>query len=206
MVVIGSGRRGEGTIILGSPDQAPDIDAPLPSVVAFGVVQNTRGLCSISVREELAGQIEAEIVDPSDAAEIRRWTYSTWNPVDRCPQCERPVRTVRMLTEAGRDITLAICAQDRRLWVHEGRTGICRPVPVTLFYSELMRRTGVRAPEVALRSDRLFEALAEFQDDALTIAFAAYNRVRAKVDAEDPIRLPLVRRSLWRRLFTSSRT
>lgn len=202
MFVVGTGRRGEGNIILAESGHSPDIESPLPSVLAFGMVVGTSGTGSVTVREEMAGQFEAEFVDLPAANEIRRWTYSTWVPSDACPQCGGAVRTVRMDTEAGRHVTLAICPVDRRLWVHEERTGLCRPIPVTLFHSELMRRTGVRSPEVAFRTDRLFDTLATHPDDIMTAAFAAYNRVRAKVGMDDPIRLPSTRRSIWQRLFT----
>lgn len=202
MSVVGMGRRGEGNIILSEPGHIPDIDSPLPSVVAFGMAEGPGGRGSVTVREEMAGQFEAEIVDLPVAKESRRWTYSLWSPSDPCPQCGGSVRTVRMDTEAARHVTLAICSTDRRLWVHEGRTGICRPVPVTLFHSELMRRSGVRKPDEAFRTDGLFDNLSRYPDDIMTAAFAAYNRVRAKVGTDDPILLPPARRSIWQRLFT----
>lgn len=206
MRVVGAGRRGEGNYILGPAGMNPDVDSPLPSVFAFGVVETARGICSVTVREEFAGQVEFEIVDPPQAGEVRRWSYSSWVPGSSCPQCDRGVREVAMTTETGHRVTLAICAGDRRLWVHEGRTGVCRPVPVTLYYSELMRRTGVRDPKLALQSSRLFDRLPEFDDDALAVAFIAYNRVRSKVRVDDPIRLPRVRPSFLRRLFSFSRS
>jgi hypothetical protein len=110
-----------------------------------------------------------------------------------------------MPTRSGSTVTLAICARDRRIWVHIGRSGMCRPVPVTLFYSELMRRTGTRDPELALRSDRLFGALGSFSDQDLAVAFISYNHVRTKVAYDDPLISPAPRRSLLRRWLSFTR-
>jgi hypothetical protein len=206
MLVVGAGRRGEGNYILGPAGHIPDNESPLPSVVAIGSIETDTGGIPVTVREEERGQIEFEIGSLPSSLELRRWTLSTWTPGDACPQCGNPARNVAMSTESGRRVTLALCAKDRRLWVHEERSGMCRPVPVTLYYSELMRRMGVRDPKMALRSQRLFERLSEFEDEVLTAAFVAYNRIRAKVQADDPLRLPQPRRSFLRRLFTFSRT
>ncbi len=205
MQVIAEGRRGAGHLILGNPGQVADMDSPLPSVVAFGSFEGVDGQGSVTVRDEANGQIEVEIVDTGVVAAARSWTYSTWTPGRPCPQCVGNVREVGISTASGSRVALAICRNDRRLWVYIERTGVCRPVPVTLFYSELMRRTGVRDPKLALRSERLFEALSTFRDDDLAVAFVSYNHVRAKVSDDDPLRPPAPRRSLFQRLFSSSR-
>lgn len=205
MSVVSVGRRGDGNLILAPAGHAPDLESPLPSVIAFGELTGEHGVGSVTVREEVGGQIEVEIVDPGDAPEGRRWTYSSWIPGTVCPQCSAPPREVALPTGSGSTVTLAICPRDRRLWVHIGRNGMCRPVPVTLFYSELMRRTGMRDPAIALRSDRLFDALGSFTDQELAIAFISYNHVRAKVADDDPLMPPAPRRSFLRRWFSFTR-
>jgi hypothetical protein len=202
MQVVAIGRRGDGNLVLAAPKHRADLESPLPSAIAFGelVAKQLRG--SVTVREEFEGQIEVEIVEPGSGAHEHRWTYSEWLPGRPCPQCSAQPRVVGMSTESGSPVSLAICPQDRRLWVHSGRTGICRPVPVTLFYSELMRRTGVRDPRLALRSDRLFEALGTFTEADLAVAFISYNHVRTKIADDDPLRPPVPRRSFFRRWFS----
>lgn len=205
MSVVALGRRGEGNLILASVGHEPDNESPLPSVIAFGEMTGERGRGSVTVREEVAGQIEVEIVDPGDGSGSRRWTYSDWKPGMPCPQCSAPSREVALPTRSGSTVTLAVCAHDRRLWVHIGGNGMCRPVPVTLFYSELMRRTGTRDPGIALRSERLFDALGSFSDQDLAVAFISYNHVRTKVADDDPLIPPAPRRSFFRRWFSNTR-
>jgi hypothetical protein len=203
MHVVAEGRRGEGNLVLCVPGRRADLESPLPSVIAFGGLVAKGGHGSVTVREEFDGQIDVEIVDPGDNEQ--RWTYSEWLPGRACPQCAGQPRVVEMSTQSGSPVSLALCPTDRRLWVHSGRTGMCLPVPVTLFYTELMRRTGVRDPRIALRSDRLFEALRTFTDEDLVVAFISYNHVRAKISDDDPLRPPAPRPSIFRRWFSQFR-
>lgn len=205
MSVVAVGRRGEGNLILAHAGHVPDLESPLPSVVAFGELTGERGRGSVTVREEMSGQIEVEIVDAGDTRGATRWTYSNWKPGLPCPQCSSSPREVAMPTRSGSTVTLAICARDRRIWVHAGRNGMCRPVPVTLFHSELMRRTGTRDPGIALRPDRLFDALGSFSDLDLAVGFVSYNHVRTKVADDDLLIPPAPRRSFFRRWFSFNR-
>lgn len=198
--VIAAGRRGEGHLILGPVGTVPDHDSPLPTVVAFGVMESTHGNGSISVRERMGDQIDIEIVS-SGVPVQRRWSYSEWTPGGPCPQCGANVRNVTMRTASGNSVTLAGCAQDKRLWVHDAASGVCQPIPVTVFNAELMRRSGVRDPKLALQPQRLFDLWDSFPDDVLTVAFISYNAIRSKVRIDDPVQLPVRRRSWFARLF-----
>ncbi len=188
--VIGQGRRGEGEIILGTPGDLPDLDSPLPPVVSFGVAAADDDEISVTVREILDTQMSVEIVGrrndrvPPGARIERRWTYAQWQPGRPCPQCGRPAREVevaRAVTPA-RPVVLAICAADRRLWIYDGPTAVCRPVPVTNYYNELMLLKKIRDPETALVSSKLFERLGEFSSADLATAFVAYNRLKTKIE------------------------
>jgi hypothetical protein len=189
-MVIAQGRRGEGEIILGAPGDRPDLESPLPSVVSFGVAAADDDEVSVTVREILDGQMSVEIVGRrndrvSPGARIeRKWTYASWRPGLACPQCGARAREVGLgrPAAAGQPSVLAICAADRRLWVYDAAAAVCRPVPVTGFYNELMLLKKVRDPGTALVSSRLFERPGDFSDAELASAFAAYNRIRTKID------------------------
>jgi hypothetical protein len=191
--VIGTGRRGEGEIILGTPGDTPDLDAPLPAVVSFGVAEAGGDEVSVTVREIVEGQMSVEVVGrredrvaPGVRVE-RRWTYAEWRPGSPCPQCGRPAREVDVVPPDadGRRIVLALCAADRRIWIHDGVTGMCRPVPVTNYYNELMLHKQVRDPAIALSAAKLFESPGDHSNADLAAAFVAYNRVRTKVGLPD---------------------
>jgi hypothetical protein len=194
--VVGRGRRGEGNYVLAAPSERPDTESPLPQLFALGVVEAREGNVSIILREPLGNQVEFEIVKlqgegvPGRLEEIRRWTYSTWLPLQACPACSGFVREVPMITEAGQKILLAICAQDRRLWVYEEASGVNHPIPVTNFYNELMLQKNVRDPGVALDSKRLFTDLDSFTDAELLRAFVSYNKLRTKVTLQTSILIP----------------
>lgn len=186
--VIGQGRRGEGELLLGPRDARPDLTAPLPPVMAFGVAVAGDDEVSVTVREILDDQMSVEIVgrkhdavDP-DAPVETRWTYSRWQPGAACPQCGGVPRVSVVAGTGGGVVTLALCVADRRIWLHDGRSGVCRPIPVTNFHNGLMLVKKIRDPKVALDTGSLFERLEEYADEDLAAAFAAYNRLHAKVD------------------------
>ena len=205
--VVAQGRRGGGNYIVAPSDESPDNESPLPSVVAYGVVEMEEGELSVALRERLGNQLEFEIAFlgkgefSSLQNERRRWTFSRWLPGNPCPRCHRAAREVMMRSE-DRAVVLAICTVDRRLWVYDGETGMNRPVPVTNFYNELMLHLNVRDPKVALDSLRLFQDLSGFTDGDLTRAFASYNQIRTKVNVNSPITAPPQQRgSLLRRML-----
>lgn len=189
MVVIGTGRRGEGEVILGKASDSPDLSAPLPPVFAYGVIETDAGTISVTLREVLDDQISLEIVInrgddiPATFRELRRWTYSEWNPGDACPQCGGSLREIPMHTSdpVHTRLVLAFCTHDRRMWVHDHEQQVNRLIPVTNFYNELMLQKNIRDPRIALEHKRLFTELSSYTDKELAQAFLTYNRLKTKV-------------------------
>lgn len=184
LVVIGEGRRGPGNLILGSNGMEPETFAPLTPVVAYGVVETTREIFTVTVREFLGGQIDVEIVSshgeeiPDHFEEKRRWTYSSWQPGQPSPATGTAVREVAIDSSS----ILAVSLREKRLWLYDGTSGMNHPIPITNFYNELMLFKGIRDPEIALRSALLFENLHQYTDSELHAAFIAYNRFRKRVE------------------------
>ena len=195
MTVLGEGRRGEGDLVLGLPGDLPDIDSPLSPVVAYGMVETTRGAFTISVRAEAGNQINVEIVSaggrgiPDHYEEKRRWTYSWWSPGEVSPATGAPVREVPI----GDGVTLVLAPAEKRIWIHERSGGIVRLIPITNYYSELMVRRGIRDPRTALVPSLLWKDLKSFSDEDLLRAFVAYNALRQHVTLH--VDSPAVRRS-----------
>jgi len=195
MTIIGEGRRGNGEIILGRPGCEVDFSAPLAPVLAYGAVETNLGTISITIREAMDDQISAEIVShrsdevPPEFEEYRRWTYSIWSPGDACPQCMRGVREISMPAgkETHEHVVLALCANDRRLWVYEESTQVNRLIPTTNFYNELMLHKNIRDPKRALDSKLLFTGLDSFSDGDLTYAFLTYNKLKTKVHIDSGV-------------------
>lgn len=205
--VVAQGRRGEGNYILAQPDQRVDVESPLPHVVAYGVVVAEAGELSVSVRELSGNQLEFEIVgvrgsvDLSNFREMRRWSLSSWLPDTPCPQCRRSVRQVPIVSVTGQRFVLAICAGDRRLWLHDEQSGVNLPIPVSNFYNELMLHKNIRDPKIAFDAKRLFLHLSEFSDADLQRAFQSYNKIRTKVALEGEIVVEEPRPSFLDRLL-----
>jgi hypothetical protein len=187
---IGQGRRGEGEIVLGPRDAAPDLGPPLGAVFSYGAIETNFGTISVTVREPVEGQTSLEIVShraervPDEFEEARRWTYALWSPGDACPQCGGALREVAMRASAAARFVLALCAADRRLWVHDGASLVNRLIPVTNFYNEIMLQKNIRDPKIALESRRLFSDLGSFTDADLSRAFQTYNALKSRVHIE----------------------
>jgi len=201
--VVATGRRGDGNYILAADGHIPDLESPLTHLFAFGVVELGSGDLSVSVRERTAEQLEFEIAGPAveDSVSVfegtRCWTYSDWSPSRPCPRCGRALREVDMSTTSGRQLVLALCAPDQRLWVYDARSGVNRPIPVTSFYNELMLQSEVQDRTVALNARRLFTDIGAFSDAALTRAFSTYNKLRTTVPLENPLVLTSAKKAGW---------
>jgi hypothetical protein len=205
--VAGRGRRGEGNYILMEGNGSPDVESPLPQVLAYGALEMENGELSVSVRERLEDQVEFEISwlhgegPYKKEQERRRWTLSTWLPQTPCPKCGVGAREVPMESESGQRLVLAICARDKRLWIYDAHRQISHPIPPTNFYNELMLHMNERDPKVAFDSNRLFSQLSSYSDLHLLLSFRSYNQIRTKVHLDSPLRIPRPKSvSLLRRL------
>jgi hypothetical protein len=184
MEVLGEGRRGAGNLVLGAKGDLPDPGAPLPPVVAYGVVETTQDQFTVTVREEVDNRIDVEILSsrgeevPEHFEEKRRWSYSDWVPGRPSPATGERLREVQVDPFC----TLAFAEGERRLWLYDARTGMNHPLPITGFYNELMLHKRIRDPEIALHSANLFGQLFSYSDDDLRAAFIAYNVLRKRVE------------------------
>ncbi|MBS4027798.1 MAG: hypothetical protein KGZ58_04085 [Ignavibacteriales bacterium] len=207
--VLAEGRRGRGNLVIGkNENDIADITSPLADVFAYGVIETSIGNIACTIREEIAEQFDIEIMNLNrdevlaDFEEARRWTYSNWNVGEVCPQCLKSVRMISMKTKANENIVLAICANDKRLWICEEATQRKRTIPVTNFYNELMFHKKIRDAKIALDSKRLFTELNLFTDEDLSFAFQTYNKIHKKVDVSEIEVKPKEKISLLKKIFT----
>jgi hypothetical protein len=181
------GKRGAGHLLLGPDRPSVDEAMPLAHAVAYGLVTTNQGKIGVTVHELRTNQLDIEFAAPASLSlddsldEVRRWTLSTWKSGQPCPACGAAVREVTLTAGAVPTATICFCAGDRRTWVHDGKSGMTLPIPVTNFYNELMVTKKIRDSHIALDSRRLFTDLGSCTDEELGLAFLSYNRVREKV-------------------------
>ncbi|MER3524376.1 MAG: hypothetical protein C4326_09985 [Ignavibacteria bacterium] len=205
MVVLAEGRRGKGNLVLGRPGDRADLSSPLPPVIAYGVVETTRDVFTITVRACVGDQIDVEIVSahgeeiPDRVEKKRRWTYSSWKPGMPSPASAAPVREVHILPT----LTLVIAHHDRRVWLHDATTRMNHLIPITNFYNELMLHKAVRDPHIALDANRFFNEHRQYTDSDLRAAFIAYNRLKRRVEIAEEQEQPHPKgwRAVLRRFF-----
>ena len=201
MVVLGEGRRGEGNIVLGFEGDAPIFNSPPAPVIAYGAIETTQDIFSITVRDCENDQIDVEILSahglplPDHFEEKRRWSLSIWQPGMESPRSTGSVREIVIDDH----VVFVLAQRDRRLWVHERESGMNLPVPVTTYYNALMLLKGIRDPAVSLHARLLFDGPGTYSDNDLRQAFLNYNAVRPKV----AVRVPVLQRkeSIWRSLL-----
>jgi hypothetical protein len=187
--VLSEGRRGKGNLVIGKKENdVADISSPLVDVFAYGVIETSIGNIACTIREEIAEQIDIEIMNLnrdevlSEFEEARRWTYSMWKANDVCPQCLKSPRAISFNEQTNKRILLAICVHDKRLWIYDEQTQHKKLIPVTNFYNELMFLKNIRDGKIAFDSKRLFTELHSFSDEDLLQAFFRYNKIHKKVD------------------------
>ena len=195
-MVVGEGRRGDGDYILARPGTVPDVDSPLPQLLAFGLVRLPTGELTISVRERLSDQLEFEIagsvpqVTGQDIETFPRWTYSTWMPTHDCPICGEHLRLVPMETVSGRKLVLALCGSDQRIWLHDALSVINYLIPMTGFVNEVVLQEPAQDRRQLPDFKRFFAGL-EMRSDAMLIrAFASYNRLRTRIVLGESLVIP----------------
>ncbi len=205
MVVIGQGRRGPGTYLLGAPGDTPDYSVPVSPVIAFGMVETTHASYAVTVHEFAGAQLDVDIVSGSDEEvphhfeEKKRWTYSTWLPGLPSPATGGMVRAVPVDAV----LTLAIAPQERRIWIYDRVSGMNLLLPVTNFHNELMLCKGIRDPKVALDIGQFFIGQAAYTNGDLREAFIRYNAIRPRVKVRTPLPAPAPGGFFqgWKRLF-----
>lgn len=187
--VLGSGRWGEGDLVLGRSHQTIDLTAPMEPVAVYGEVEFIDGATlSISIHHpDDEGRIEIHFSGVPSAqyetlAEVRRWAFSHWSPGQPSPGRESAPREISL--DGDGVLVLVVDSERRLLWLYDGATGGIMLIPVTNFYNELMLTKGVRDPQIALEHRRLFSDATENSDEELRAAFARYNTTFRKVDAE----------------------
>ncbi len=187
--VIGSGRWGSGDFILGVPGDTPDITGPMERIFANGIIEAEEGKITVSVHEYVAGQLEVQIANlqdesiPDDLTIKRKATYSVWKPGEGCPFCGGGVREISI----NRDdpvAVLAICINDKSIWVYDDSDGVNYPIPGTNYYNELMLHKKIKDPVIALQSKNLFTMLGDYSDSDLRQAFVRYNKTWHRISIQ----------------------
>ena len=208
LTVLGVGRWGEDDLILGRVGATIDPSLPMTPVFAHGIIEFVNSSCSIAVHDEDEGQIEIQfgtahpdVYDPG-AQEIRRFCYSYWQPGMLSPRNQAPVREIHIPGSSGvAGCTLALCAAEKKIWVHESATGVNRLIAHTGFYNELMRVVGEKRSERALAPALLFSEQGQFPDRDLALALYAYNTARQRVALPPFVEEEIKPVSLFKRLF-----
>ncbi len=185
--LLGEGRWGDGDFICGAEGDAIDTTGPMNPVLAHGELRFEKGTLYMTVHAESEGQIEVQFSPPLPeaerfGAERERWNSSAWNPGDPSPRLGAPVREIPLARGgASGDLLLCIAAGEELLWLHEARSGVNHPVPLTNFHNELMLHLRIRDPEVVHAPKRFWASHGSYADADLRAAFLRYNSVWRKV-------------------------
>ncbi len=187
--VIGPGRWGEGDLILGEPGDTPELSGPMERIFANGIIESAEGKITVSVHEYVAGQLEVQIANlhdeeiPDELTIQRKATYSTWKPGSECPFCNQSIREIPVNNNDPVAV-LAICTNDKNIWIYDDADGVNHPIPATNYYNELMLFKQIKDPSIALQSKNLFSMLDDYSDEDLREAFVRYNKTWRRISIQ----------------------
>lgn len=181
--VIGEGRFGNGSLILGNNDSKIDLGVSSAPVFAFADSMYEGFNVYSVIHEEMDGMIEIDIKhseqvisDEIVLKEIK--TYSNWLPGMKDPFDDSFIREVEV---RGKELVLAISANQKRIWLFNSESGVNYFIPVSNFYVDVMRVMNIKDPQIALNPNRLFQKLDEFKDEDLKNGFINYNKSWRKI-------------------------
>lgn len=185
-LLIGESRFGNGNLLLGSKDDAIDLNIPATPVLASGSVKVNDIKYDLTIHEEEEHQVEIDIapypvekgISEKDA-EV--FTYSYWKLGDKSPGTNDDPRVIELKKD---EYYLAISSGLKRMWLFESVTGVNHLLPLTNFFNELMRLKNERDPKVALKPGSLFNVIDQSGDDEIKKAFLMYNKYMRKLDVD----------------------
>ncbi len=179
LLVTGYGRFKGNNYMLGKKGTLPDLSFSSTPVFAAGTIEIPGDEIDILINEEIDDEIEFDVTlknsdeIPIKIEEQESWNYSVWNPGDKAPHDNSPVRET--VISPGEYI-LAFAPAHKKIWLHESKSGVNHLIPLTNYYNELMRFKRTKDPKRALNPKLIFEKLDEFPDYELLNAFVLYNK------------------------------
>jgi len=183
--VIGEGRFGGSNLIIGSSQDAVDLSSPSSPVLAFGRIEFEETSLDITIHEEEYNQIEIdlsftpEISSIQRLIELKRWSYSDWNPGDKNPEDNSEVNEFILKQDC---YVLAVSTSTKKIWLHDFLSGVNHLIPLTNFYNELMAVKKIRDPGIALKPARFFTELNSYSKEELSTAFISYNKYMKRLN------------------------
>ncbi len=179
LMVTGYGRFKNNNYILGKKGTVPDLSVSSTPVFAAGTIKIPDDEIDILINEEIDDEIEFDITlvntneIPAEINEIERWSYSGWNPGDKAPHDNSPVRET-VISQG--EYILAFAPAHKKIWLHEYKSGVNHLIPLTNYYNELMRFKRTKDPKLALNPKLMFDKLDDFSDYELVNTFVLYNK------------------------------
>ena len=187
MQVIGEGRFGNGNYILGLESEEPDLSYSSLPMFASGQIICKEGIIQISIHEFYDNKIEVSINNlsgdeiPEILNEIKRWSYSYWQPGDKSPYDNDKLREVNLPEQKGK-VVLTISLNKRAIWLYEQETQINHIIPVTNFINELLRGNTKIDRTKGININYVFENIKIFSDNDIVKAFIQYNKQYRKIN------------------------
>lgn len=177
LLVTGTRDNNSSNIFLGLKGTLPDTVSPSTPVFALGTFNFALDLIDIVIHEEIDNEIEIEIEGNvsivSEQELISLVNYSEWSPGSRSPEKNEIVKEIFIKPTP---YLLAISPEERKIWVHNIRTGVNTILPVSNFYNSLMLLKNERKPGIVLNPNLFFNNLESYNNEELVNAFILYNK------------------------------
>ena len=186
LFITGFGRFENGNLVLGEKNTKPDISFPSTPVFAAGTVMFSECVADINIHEEIENEIECDItfskeVNFDKLHELKRWSYSEWNPGEKAPNDNSEVREISVEKNK---FVLAIADTHKKIWLHNYVTGVNHLIPVSNFYNYLMLIKNIRDAAAVSKPALFFNNHIKYTDTEIVSAFLIYNKYFKKFKIE----------------------
>lgn len=152
-------------------------------VFAAGTFSEKEKIYDVIIHEEADELIEVEIEIKEKIAGFSDTVYSEWDPGNKAPGDNSYVREVVINNDK---YVLAAAPLQKRLWLHDLKTGVNHFIPAGAFYNDLCFIKNIREPEIVFKTGMLFSGLDNYKDNELILALHLYNKSSGKFRIEIP--------------------
>jgi hypothetical protein len=183
MKYCGEGRFGNGNFYIGTGIAKPDLTIPSTPVFAVGIAKTNLGDFDILIHEYEDDLIELQLSNRTDDDReliIEEVTdHSSWIPGNNSPGKDDIVKELALIKD---EYTLVIDKPNKKIWLHDHKSGVNHIIPVSNYFNELMRLKKIKDESLFKSPISFFNRLDNYTDEEFKLAFYQYNKFMRRFD------------------------
>lgn len=199
--VVSNGRFGGGNLILGSIDAIADLSIPSTPIIANGKVKTNIGEYYLTIHDLENDLLEVDInpfpVENSDLIVENVSSISMWKPGEPSPGNFK----VKEYEIESKKYVLAICKDEKAIWLYEYASGLNHSIPVSNFFIELVNIKREKSSPIIKDPSKIFDIIDLYSDYEIILAFLLYCRYKRKFNFDNLLQQHLIDQKRTKRRF-----